>query len=76
MDHKPKYLVIRADGTPLPEGMPFFVLLGQDICADDAMRGYWYACIARGFKNTSPFMTRLGQHIKEMHDWRPKKRPD
>lgn len=76
MSHDPKYLVTRADGSPLPEGEPYFVLRGQDIFAYQSLSHYYSTLWENGYDFKSDFMRNLEQHVNEMRLWEPKKRPD
>ncbi len=73
-EHTPKYRVTLWDGTPLPEGEPYFVLRGQDVFAADVVQEYWLCLRNAGYSKEA--LAKVEEHMDEMRAWPTKKRPD
>ena len=48
-NHPPKYKVTHADGSPLPEGEPYFVLRAQDQATYNTLLFYRGTLLANGY---------------------------
>lgn len=60
--------------SEMPEDEPWFVLRGQDACADEAVRHYAQVVIARG--GPVALAERALQQADAMSNWRVRKMPD
>lgn len=79
MSHPPKYIVKKADGTPLPEDEPYFVLRAQDQFGVFALRMYTDVIRMSGYFNkrdVTELLEHLQEHIVEFEAWPVKKWPD
>ena len=87
MNHQPKYRVTKANGDPLPEGEPFFVLRGQDALAPSVLAFYIHKLEEAGTRlpqDERPaeawrLLARADsarEHLTEFEEWPNKKLPD
>ena len=71
--HQPKYRVVRADGSPLPDGEPYFVLRGQDRLAAAVLAFYIHKLEENGLTEMA---RRVTEHLAAFEAWPIQKLPD
>lgn len=77
MSNAPKYQVRRTDGTPIPDGEPYWVFRARDELALPAIRGYRALAVAAGM--SPEFLADIDTHIERITAWQNRhgtKRPD